>query len=141
MRDREDRNRNDDQIVQEDRPAGDEAPELVEGVAGQRRGAAPLLVQDATLDVGHHREDEEDPGEQVCDRRQPERVAGNDAEREVDRSADGRQPDRKEPERPHAAAAEGERGRQDPAQRKGCAHTRAELAEARHHASWRVAWM
>ena len=85
--------RHHDQVVEQDRPAGDEAPELVEGVARERRGAAALDVERGALDVGGHRDGEEEPGDHVDERRQPERVAGDDAEREEHRRDDGAQRD------------------------------------------------
>ncbi len=85
--------RHHDQVVEQDRPAGDEAPELVEGVARERRGAAPLDMERGALDVGGHRDGEEEPGDHVDERRQPERVAGDDAEREEHRGDDGAQRD------------------------------------------------
>ena len=67
LRDGDRPDRHDDQVVEQDRPTRDEAPELVEGVAGEGRGAAALDVERAALDVGGHRHDEERPGEQVDD--------------------------------------------------------------------------
>ena len=51
--------RDQDQVVEQDRPAGDEAPQLVERVAREHRRAAALLVQRGALDVGHRGQDEE----------------------------------------------------------------------------------
>ena len=45
-------NRDQDDVVEQDRPARDEADELVEGVAGEDRRAARFLVQWGPLDVG-----------------------------------------------------------------------------------------
>src|SRR5947207_88618 len=75
----------DDQVVEDDRPARDEAPELVEGVAGEGRGAAALRVEGVALHVGEHRDHEEQAGQDEDERGQPERVAGHDPERVVER--------------------------------------------------------
>ena len=70
-----------DRVVEQDRPAGDEADELVEREARERRGAAALDVQRRALDVRHEREDEEDA------RRAPSRPAsGRGSARRSDRA-------------------------------------------------------
>ncbi len=82
--------RGDDQVVDQDRPAGDEGDQLVEGVAGEARGAAALAEHRPALDVGERGEHEEQPGGEEDQRRQAEAAVGDDPEREVDREADRR---------------------------------------------------
>ena len=67
--------RHDDQVVEQDGPAGDEAPELVEGVAGERRGPAALGVQRGALEVGRARDHQEGSGQHVDERREAKGVA------------------------------------------------------------------
>ena len=66
------------------------AIELVEGVAGEGRGAAALAEHRPALDVAERRQAEQQPGGEEDQRRQPEAAVGDDAEREVDREADRR---------------------------------------------------
>ena len=96
VRRRERGDRDQDDVVEQDRPAGDEADELVEAVAGKDRRARPLGMQRGALDVGHRRQGEEQPRDEEDQRRQAERVVGDDAEREVDRAGDRRVDDRKQ---------------------------------------------
>ena len=84
------RQRGDDQVVDQDRPTGDEGDQLVERVAGEAGGAAPLADHRAALDVAERGEDEQQAGGQEDQRRQPEAAIGDDAEREVDRETDRR---------------------------------------------------
>ena len=79
-----------DQVVDQDRPAGDEGDQLVEGVAGEARGAAALAEHRPALDVAERGQDEEQAGGEEDQRRQAEAAVGDDAEREVDREADRR---------------------------------------------------
>ena len=60
VRGRERGDRDQQDVVEQDRPAGDEAPQLVERVAREDRRAAALLVQRGALDVGEDDEPEED---------------------------------------------------------------------------------
>ena len=87
-----------DDVVEQDRPAGDEAHELVERVAGEHRRAAALLVHRGALGVGHRGEGEKPRGDHEHQRRQPERPPGDHPEREVDgagqRGVDDREQDR-----------------------------------------------
>ena len=92
-----------DDVVEQDRPAGDEADELVERVAREHRRAAALLVQRRPLDVGHRGQREQQRREQEHERREPERVAGDHAEREVDRARQRRVDDREQERRADAA--------------------------------------
>ena len=89
VRDRDRGQRGDDQVVDQDRPAGDEGDQLVEGVAGEAGGAAALADHRPALDVAERRQHEHQPGGEEDQRRQPEAAVGDDAEREVDREADG----------------------------------------------------
>ncbi len=89
-RDGQRRDRDQDRVVEEDGPAGDEAHELVERVAGEHSRAAALGMHRRSLRIGHHRQPEEQPGDQEYDRRQPVGVARDDPEREVHRADRGR---------------------------------------------------
>ena len=80
--------RDEDQVVEADRPAGDEADELVERVAGDHRRAAALLVQRRALDVGRHDHREQHAAGQEDGPREPERALGDQPGREVDRGGD-----------------------------------------------------
>ncbi len=93
-----------DQEVEQHRPAGDEAPQLVERVAREDRRPGALLVQRRALDVRHRSQDEEDPGAEEDDGRQAEGVLCDDADREVDRGRQRRPDDREQRRRPEAAA-------------------------------------
>ena len=88
--------RHHDQVVEQDRPARDEAPELVERVAGEAGGAATLDVKRAPFDVGRNGHHQEQPCEQVDDRSEPECVSGHDSEREEDRGGDRAEHDREQ---------------------------------------------
>ena len=101
---REGRDGDQDHVVEQDRPAGDEADELVERVAREHRRAASVLVQRGALDVGHRRQHEQQRGDQEHQRRQPQRVAGDHAQREVDRARQRRVDDREQDRRADAAA-------------------------------------
>ena len=80
--------RDQDQVVQADRPAGDERHQLVEGVAGDHGRAAALLVQRGALDVAGHDHREQHRAGQEDGPRQPERALGHQPGREVDRRGD-----------------------------------------------------
>ena len=90
VRDRDRRQGDHDQVVDQDRPAGDEGDQLVEGVAGEGRGAAALAEHRAALDVAERGQAEQQPGGEEDQRRQAEAAVGDDAEREVDREPDRR---------------------------------------------------
>ncbi len=92
-----------DHVVEQDRPAGDEADELVEGVAREHRRAAAILVQRGALDVGHGGHRVEQRRDQEHQRRQPQRVAGDHAQREVDRARQRGVDDREQDRRADAA--------------------------------------
>ena len=93
-----------DDVVEQDRPAGDEAHELVEGVAGEHGRTAPLGVQRGTLDVGHRRQREQQRRDQEDDRRQPQRVTRDHSQGEVDGARQRRVDDREDDRRADAAA-------------------------------------
>ena len=90
VRHRDRRQGDHDQVVDQDRPAGDEGDQLVEGVAGEGRGAAALAEHRPALDVAERGQDEQQAGGEEDQRRQAEAAVGDDAEREVDREADRR---------------------------------------------------
>ena len=124
VRDRDRRQGGDDQVVDQDRPAGDEGDQLVEGVAGEARGAAALAEHRPALDVAERGQHEEQAGGEEDQRRQAEAAVGDDAEREVDREADRRVDGDEEPGDAEAAlqqAAPTRRGCAAPAG-SGCAH-------------------
>ena len=88
VRDEERRDGDRDHVVQELRPGGAEADELVEGVAREARGAAGLRVADGAFGVRQRGGGEDQAGDDEDERRQAEREDGGDAERVVDRRAD-----------------------------------------------------
>src|SRR5206468_11242165 len=85
-----------DQVVEEDRPAGDEAAEVVERLADERRRTAGLRDRGRSLRVRHRYEQEEDADAEQHRGRKAERVEGDDPEREVDRGRDFAVGDREE---------------------------------------------
>ena len=92
-----------DHVVEQDRPAGDEADELVERIAREHRRAAALLVQRRALGVGHRGQREHQRRDQEHERREAERMAGDNAEREVDRARQRGVDDREQERRADAA--------------------------------------
>ena len=84
----EGRDRDRDRVVEHLAPGGDEADQLVEGVAGEAGGAAGLRVHHGRLGVGGGGGGEDQPGDDEGDRGQAEGEGGGDAERVVDRGAD-----------------------------------------------------
>ena len=107
VRHRERRQRGDDQVVDQDRPAGDEGDQLVEGVAGEARGAAAFADHRPALDVAERGQHEHQPGGEEDQRGEAEAAVGDDAEREVDREADGGVDGDEEPGDADAAAQQG----------------------------------
>ena len=77
-----------DQVVEEQRPAGDEADQVVEGTAGERLGATRLGDCGGALGVRERDQQEDRTGSEEDERRQAERSGDDDPEREVDRRAD-----------------------------------------------------
>src|SRR5439155_22519391 len=96
VREEESTERDDDQVVEGGAPAGDEAPEVVERDPGERRGAAGLANRSGSFGVGERHDQEEQAGRQKHERREPESVQGDDAEREIDRRGDLAVGDREE---------------------------------------------
>ena len=99
---RADRDRDD--VVERQRPAGEERRHLVERVPGERRGAARLREHRGSLGVGLRGEREQAAREDENERRQPERVRRHKAERVVDRRADVAVRRREQPGHPDRAA-------------------------------------
>ena len=82
------RERDHDQVVEEERPAGQEAGEVVERPANKGRGAAGLGDRGRALGV-RERDDEEERAREGQDLgREAEGVQGDDPERDVDRRGD-----------------------------------------------------
>ena len=79
--------RDHDQVVEEERPAGDEAGEVVVRAPRERLGAAGLGDRRGPLGVRERDEPEDDARDGEDDGRQPERRRGDDPERDVDRRA------------------------------------------------------
>ena len=96
VRQEERRERDHDQVVEEERPAGEEAGQVVEGAADEGGGAARLRNRGRALRVRERDDQEEraDDGEHLG--RQAERVQGDDPERDVDRGGDLAVGDREE---------------------------------------------
>ena len=92
-----------DQVVDQDRPAGDEGDQLVEGVAGEGGGAAALAEHRAALDVAERGEGEEHAGGEEDQRREAE-AAGRRRPRARSRS-------RSRPPSRRRRRARGRRGR------------------------------
>ncbi len=88
VRDEEGRRRDRGDVDEHLRPRGAERHRLVEGVAGEARGAARLGVAHRALGVGRGGAGEDQAGDDEDDRREAEREDGRDAERVVDRGAD-----------------------------------------------------
>jgi len=80
--------RDHDQVVQEKSPARHEAPKVVEGDPDEGGGATGLPNCCRPLRVGKRDDQEEGAGQEQDGRREPERVEGDDPEREVDRGGD-----------------------------------------------------
>src|SRR5205823_936718 len=99
--------RDHDQVVEEQRPAGEEAEEVVERLAHEGRRAAGLRDRRGALGVRERDEQEERADEEEHDRREPERVQRDDPEGEVDRRRDlsvGDRERRRSVSRPRPAA-------------------------------------
>ena len=88
--------RDDDQVVEEERPAGDEPRRVVERAPHEGRGAAGLRQRRGSLRVRERDEEEERPDAEQHPGRGAERVERDDAEREVDRRPDLAVGDRRE---------------------------------------------
>jgi hypothetical protein len=88
--------RDHDQVVEEERPAGDEAGQVVDRAPNERGGAARLRQRRRRFCVRQRDEQEEQADAKENERREAERVQGDDAEREVDRRRDLAVGDREE---------------------------------------------
>ena len=77
-----------DQVVEEESPAGDEAPEVVEGNPDEGRSAPGLADRRGSLRIRERDDQEEQTGREQDRRREPEGVQRDDPEREVDRGGD-----------------------------------------------------
>ena len=108
VRQEERREGGDDQVVEEERPARDEAGEVVERAPDERRGAAGLAQLGRALGVRQRDDEEEQPGREQDVRREPERPRRDDPEREVDGAGDLAVRDAEEVVRAQAAAEAGE---------------------------------
>ena len=75
VRQEQSRERNHDQVIQEQRPAGEEAEQVVERPADERRRAAGLGDRRRPFGVGERDDQKDDPRDQQHERREPERVA------------------------------------------------------------------
>ncbi len=84
----EGRDRDRDDVGEHLAPRGEEGPELVEGPAGERRGAAGLREHGRGLGVGGGGGGEDQSRDQEHHRRHAEGVDRHQAERVVDRAAD-----------------------------------------------------
>ena len=83
---RGDRDRDD--VVEAQRPTGEERDDVVEGVSREGGGTAGFGEHRRALGVGLGGQHEQPAGEHEDERRQPERVRGDEPERVVDRGAD-----------------------------------------------------
>ena len=88
MRHEQRRERDHDQVVEEDRPAGQEPELVVERAADEGRGAAGLGERGGALRIGERDEHEQRADREQHPRRQAERVQRDDAEREEERRGD-----------------------------------------------------
>ena len=77
--------RDHDQVVEEERPAGHEPGQVVERDADEGRGAARLSDRRRPFGVRHRHDEEQHADDREDDRREPERMQRDDAEREVER--------------------------------------------------------
>jgi hypothetical protein len=111
VRHEERRERDHDQVVEKENPAGHEAGEVVERAPDERRGAAGLRERRGRLGVGDGDEQEQQAGDEQHERREAERVQRDHAEREVDRGRDLAVGDREQRPRVELAPQAGELAR------------------------------
>ena len=97
-----------DHVVEEERPAGDEACKVVRSAPDEGRRATGLGQRRSSLGVRERDDQEEHADSEQDDRREAERVGGDDAEREVDRRGDLAVGDREERARVELARESGE---------------------------------
>ena len=88
VRGEERREGHDDQEVEEEDPARHEPREVVEGAADEGRRAARLRQRGRPLRVRERHEQERGAGDEQDERRQAERHARDDPERDVERGGD-----------------------------------------------------
>ncbi len=88
VRDEERRERDHDQVVEEEHPPREEAHEIVEGDAHERRRTSGLADRRRSLGVGERDDEEEQADDPEDDGREAKRVQRDHAEREVDRGGD-----------------------------------------------------
>jgi hypothetical protein len=96
VRQKQGRKRDHDHVVEEERPAGEEAERVVVGAPDEGRGAARLRDRRRALRVRERDDEKEDPRAEEDERRQAERVGGDDPEREVEGRGDLAVRDREE---------------------------------------------
>jgi len=77
-----------DDVVEAQRPAGEERDDVVERVACEGRGAAGFGKHRGALGIRLGRQHEQAAGEHEDERRETERVRGDQAQRVIDRGAD-----------------------------------------------------
>ena len=115
VRQEDGRERDHDQVVEEERPAGEEAVDVVVGAPDERRRAAGLRERRRRLGVRERDDQEEDARAEEDERREAERIGGDDPEREVERRGDLAVGDREERRRvEHALEAAELAGHQRP---------------------------
>ena len=96
VRDEQRRERDHDQVVEEEDPAGDETPEVVEGDPDEGCRASGLADRRGPLGVRERDDEEQEPGREQDRGREAEGVQRDDPEREVDRRRDLAVGDREE---------------------------------------------
>jgi hypothetical protein len=85
---KERRQRDDDQVVEEEHPAGNKAGGVVERPAHEGGSASRLRERGRTLSVRERDDAEEEPDGEQHPRRETERVERDDAERKIERRGD-----------------------------------------------------
>ena len=96
VRDEEGGERHHDEEVEEEHPAGHEAGQIVERTSNEGRSASRLRQGGRAFCIGQRHEDEDAARDEQDERRQAERRAGHDAERDVQRGCDLAVRDREE---------------------------------------------
>ncbi len=96
VRDEERGQRHHDQVVEDQRPAGEETGLVVEGAADERRGAAGLWDRAGAFRVRQRDEEEEQADGEEHPGGEAEREQGDNSEREVERGGDLPVGDRRE---------------------------------------------
>ena len=96
MRDEEGGERHHDEEVEEEHPAGHEAGQIVERTSNEGRSTSRLRQGGRAFCIGQRYEHEDAARDEQDERRQAERRAGHDAERDVQRGRDLAVRDREE---------------------------------------------